>query len=214
MKNKGYREGARKKVLTLTHQSTGSLPKGIGASPTGIPVPPLRRYREGNVNYYSGGFTFIEMLIYIGIIGMMMATLVPSALEMISGQTESNNNSEMYSQVRKISDRIKYEIRNASGINSVTTQSISLASSVAGNNPTIIDQSGAFIRIKQGAGAVINLNSSDSTVSGLVFTNFTSGDNKTKNIQFTFTLLQNYSSVRNEYTGSSSIEGAAEVRSN
>lgn len=160
------------------------------------------------------GFTLIELILYIGIIALVMGSLLPVAWEMIAGQTKSNSNSEMYAQMRKISDRIKYEIRNASGINSVTATSISLSSATAANNPTVIDQSGQYIRIKQGTGAVVNLNSPDSTVSGLTFTNYTSGDNKTKNIQFVFTLSKNYSSGRQEFIGSTSVRGDVEIRSN
>lgn len=160
------------------------------------------------------GFTFIEMLLYVGILALLMGSLLPATWEFLGSRAKVNTNSEVYSQVRNISERIKYEIRNASGINSVANTSISLASSVAANNPTVIDQLGAFIRIKQGAAAAVNLNSSDSTVSGLVFTNYTSGDNKTKNIQFVFTMSANYVTGRQEFKISSAIEGDAELRSN
>lgn len=160
------------------------------------------------------GFTFIELLLYVGIIALVMGSLVPAAWEMIGGQAKSNSNSEMYAQMRKISDRIKYEIRNASGITTVTATSISLASATAANNPTVIDQAGQFLRIKQGAGPTVNLNSPDNTISGLIFTDYTSGDNKTKNIQFVFTLSQNYPSGRQEFVGFTTVEGDAEIRSN
>ncbi len=172
------------------------------------------KYSSRRPELRDSGLTFIELLIYVGILALMMGSLLPTTWEALNNRAKVNTNSEIYSQVRNISERIKYEIRNASGINSVTATSISLSNSLAGNNPTVIDQSGAFIRIKQGTGITENLNSTDSTVSGLVFTNYTSGDNKTKNIQFEFNLSANYNSARQEYKVSSAIRGAVEVRSN
>ncbi|MBI2019932.1 type II secretion system protein [Candidatus Daviesbacteria bacterium] len=160
------------------------------------------------------GFTFIEIILYVVIVSIMMAALIPFAWDVIGGASKSGAQQEVFSQARFVSERIKYEIRNASGITSVGASSISLTN-FSPDTTTVIDLSGGKIRInKNGAGAV-NLNSDDTNVTNLTFTNYTSGDNKTKHIQFSFTIDDNYGSSRQEYdVPVQTIQGSAEVRSN
>ena len=161
------------------------------------------------------GFTLIELIIYIAIVAIILTSLIPFAWNVIEGGAKSATEQEVFANARYVSERIKYEIRNASGINSVSATSISLSETSGAVNPTVIDLSSSNIRITQGAGSPINLNSSNTTISGLTFTNYTSGDNKTKNIQFTFTVNASFNgSARQEFTESTTIEGDAEVRSN
>lgn len=159
-------------------------------------------------------FTFIELILYIGIVTIVISALVPFAWNIIGTGAKSATSQEVFSAARYISERIKYEIRNASGINSVAPTSISLASSDSAKNPTIIDLSSGKVRVKYGVSTAININSINTNVSSLAFTNYTSGDSKTKNIQFAFTVDGNFPSSRTEYKETTSITGAAEVRSN
>lgn len=160
------------------------------------------------------GFTFIELILYLAIVSIILAALIPFAWNIIGTGAKSAAEQEVFSAARYVSERIKYEIRDASGINSVAATSISLANTNASKNPTVIDLAVGKVRVKYGASTVTNLNSTDTNVSSLFFTNYTSGDNKTKNIQFTFTLQSNFNTVRQEYAETTSIRGAAEVRSN
>ena len=83
----------------------------------------------------------------------------------------------------------------------------------APNDPTIIDVSGGKARITQGAGSALNLNSTETTVTNLTFTNYTSGDGKTENVALALTV--NSSLVgSHEYTESVTVRSTAEVRSN
>ncbi|MDQ3099380.1 MAG: prepilin-type N-terminal cleavage/methylation domain-containing protein [bacterium] len=160
------------------------------------------------------GFTLIELILYIAIIVMFLTTLIPFAWNVIEGGAKSATQQEIYSQARFISERVKYEIRNASGINSISATSINLATSTAGTNPTIISLSGTNLTIKEGTGTTTNLNSSDTGVSSMTFTNLTSANTYTKNIQFSFTVSDVLISSRNEFTESVDIQSSAEVRSN
>ena len=175
----------------------------------------LKKYKEQQADL-TGGFTLIELILYIAIVSIVMTALIPFAWNVIEGGAKSATQQEVFSNARFISERLKYEIRNASGINSVASSSISLSTSTPSTNPTIIDLSGGNIRIKQGTGSAINLNSTDTMISSLVFTNYTSVDNKTKHIQFVFTINSNYtgSGQRQEFKESTTIEGSAEVRNN
>lgn len=161
------------------------------------------------------GFTLIELIIYISIVTVMMTTLIPFAWNIIEGGAKSATEQEIFSNARFVSERIKYEIRNATGINSVTGMYISLATANPTTNPTIIDFAAGNIRIKEGAGSPVNLNSQNATISALTFTSYTSGDNKTKNIQFSFTMNASYSGTkRQEYIESTKVESSAELRNN
>lgn len=160
------------------------------------------------------GFTLIEIILYIAIVTIMLSALVPFAWDIIGGASKSNTEQEVFSQGRFISERIKYEIRNSAGINSVSATSISLVNSVPASDPTVIDLSNGNIRIRQGVGTAVNLNSPDITASALTFTNNTSADNKSKNISFQFSLNASYGSARQEFMETTTIRGSGEVRSN
>lgn len=162
----------------------------------------------------KSGFTLIELILYIALIVTILSAIVPFVWNTIQTGVKSAVQQEVNSNARYISERIKYEVRNATGVNSVTATSISLSTSVVATNPTVIDLSGGNIRIKQGTGTTVNLNSANTVINSLTFTNFTSADNKTKNIQYVMTVAASFGAARQEYQDSLVIEGDAEVRSN
>lgn len=162
----------------------------------------------------SAGFTLIELLLYVSIFTIMIGALIPFAWNVIGSSVKSATQQEVFTQARSVSERIKYEIRNASGITSVTATVLTLTTSNAATNPTVIDLSSGKIRIKQGSGAVTNLQSNNTTASALTFTNYTSGDNKTKHVGFAFTMQATFGSANYQYTESTSVQSGAEVRSN
>jgi len=169
--------------------------------------------KHKQLNNYScqRGFTLIEIILYVGIIAIIFTAIVPFALTVINNGAKSAVQQEVYSNARFISEKIKYEIRRASGVNSVSANSISLTN-FSPDTTTVIDLSGGKVRINKNGAGVINLNSDNATVSDLTFTNNTSGDNKTKNISFTLTVAS--SGVRQEYQATISLQNSAEIRSN
>lgn len=162
------------------------------------------------------GFTFIELILYVSILTTMLVMLIPFAWNIIGGGVKSATQQEVFSNARYISERIKYEIRNATGINSVSATQISLSTATAATNPTVIALSSGNITITQGVSSAVNLNSQNTTISSLTFTNYTSGDNKTKHIQFVFTLNANYTGAgqRQEFKETTTLESSAEIRNN
>lgn len=154
------------------------------------------------------GFTLIELILYVAVVTIMLTALIPLSGNILSLGTKSTTEQELSSNARYVSERIKYEIRRAGGITPpVTATSITLTNLPSGT--TTIDLSAGKIRINN-----IALNSDDTTVSSLTFTDYSSTDNKTKHIQFTFTMTDNLSSARQEYLNSVNIEGSAELRTN
>lgn len=164
--------------------------------------------------FNNRGFTFIELILYISIVTIMLTAIIPFAWNVIEGGAKSSVEQEVFSQARYVSERLKYEIRNANSINSVNSPINTIDLNTPTNATTVIDLSGGKIRIKYGVATAIPLNSDDTTASSLTFTNYTSGDNKTKHIGFTFTIASNYSGARQEFKETITLRSSAEVRSN
>lgn len=171
----------------------------------------LLRKQAGTSPSISKGFTLIELILYIAIVTIMLSALVPFAWAVIGGGVKSTTQEEVASQARYLGQRLSLEIRNAKAINSVSPTRLSLQEFNPVNDPTIIDLSGGFLRIKQGAKPVLNLNSTDVALTSLVFTNRSSAD--TKQVQFAFTLSSATAQVRQEYQQTVNFEGSAELRS-
>ena len=170
------------------------------------------------------GFTLLELLLYMTLVAMMVMTLTPAALDAIQGEAKVVTAAEVYSQARYVSERLKYEVRNATAINTGTSnfdvnlatdtsKQLSLTSPTNGTTLIKVNATGQ-VTITQGVNPVVVLMSNDTKVTSLVFTDYTSSDNKSKHVGFVFTLTDNSTSVRQEYAESVSVRGSAEVRSN
>lgn len=163
----------------------------------------------------GAGFTFIELILYISIVTIMLTAIIPFAWNIIGSSKKSSTEQEVNSAARYVSERIKYEIRNANSINSVNSPVNTIDFNTSTNATTVIDLSGGKIRIKYGvAGTPVNLNSDDTNVTNLTFTDYTSTDNKTKHVGFTLTITSNYSGQRQEFKETITLRSSAEVRNN
>src|SRR6267154_1335652 len=109
----------------------------------------LQKYRE---KLDEKGFTFVETILYVSIVSIILTALIPFAWDIIETGNQSAVQQEVSSNARYISEEIKYQIRNASGINSVTSSSISLSETISAINPTVITWTAPNITIKQGVG--------------------------------------------------------------
>ena len=161
----------------------------------------------------QNGFTFIELILYISIVTIMLTTIVPFGWSAITSSVKSSVQQEVYTQARFVRERIKQEIRRASGITSVGSTSIS-ETNFSPDTTTVIDLSSQKIRINKNGTGPVNLNSDDTNVTTLEFSNYTSLDNKTKHIGFRLGVTSNYSGQRREYIESIELRASAEVRSN
>ncbi len=169
---------------------------------------------DGQISNSHKGFTFIELILYVAIVTIILSAIVPFAWNAVETGVKSAVAQEVNANARYISERIKYEIRNSIDINSVSATSIELATSTPATDPTVIDLSAGNIRIQQGAASAVNLNSANTVINSLTFTNYTSLDNKTIHIQFVMTAAASFAAARQEYQDSVVLESSAEVRSN
>lgn len=141
----------------------------------------------------KAGFTLIEIILYVGIIAIIFAAIVPFALTIINNGSKSAVQQEVTDNARFISEKINHEIRQATTITSVSANSLVLGS-------TTIDLVDGKVRLNG-----INLNSDNTTVTDLTFTQ------NTANISFTLTIGS--AGIRQEYQSSISLRTAARMRS-
>lgn len=169
-----------------------------------------------NNSQLQRGFTFVEAIIYVAIVTVMLTALIPFIWNIVEGGSKSGVQQEVSSNARYISERIKYEVRNSFGINNVTNTQVVLCET-SGNcnlNQTTITFSGNNVQINDKGAAPVNLNSDDVIISGASFTDNSSGDGKTKNVSFGFTVSQASNTMRQDFKSSITLQGSAEVRSN
>lgn len=171
---------------------------------------------------FSRGFTLIELLIYLAIVSVVINTLIILAINLIGLGSKSNRQGDVQSATQFIFGKIKYEVRNASDINSSSSdfglnlaanpgKKISLAESGV-DNPVVFDVLNGQARISRGGATPIPLNPVGTTVSDLSFTNLSSGDGLTKQLKFTLTITASTPSPGNIFE-SMAVESSAELRS-
>ena len=135
-------------------------------------------------------FTLIELLLYVAIISIVLSAILPIGLSVVQSSIKNSIYQELGSVARNVLERIKYEIRNASYISSVNANSITVIND-SGASLTI-DSTGGKVRINIGNGPV-DITPYNTYVESLIFTDGTSVDDKSKNIQIQMKLRTNYS---------------------
>ena len=158
-------------------------------------------------------FTLVEVTLYVAIVATMLAAMVMLAWGVINNGVKSSVQQEVAGAARFISERIKYEIRNARDVNSVGA-SINLASFTPALDPVVIDLVSGRVRITQGTGTPVDLNSGDVVVTGLTFVDNRSADGRTKNISFDLTVATTPTGSSQVYRATVNLRSSAEVRSN
>lgn len=164
----------------------------------------------------SEGFTLIELILYIALISIFISGAVVFAWDILLAQSKSNVQLEVNQNMRLVTRRINYEIRNASAINTVSPTSICLASTDPLRNPTRIYISSGTLRVAWGGGSanctsMTNdepLSSSSVTVSALTFTD--RSETSSRNIEYQITIST--TADRQEWQKSETVRSSVELR--
>lgn len=167
------------------------------------------------------GSTLIEIVLYVALLAIMMSAILPVALQIINTGTKSGVTQEVYQSARYASERIKYEIRNSGGLNvASSTFNVNLAVTpgaalylvgyTSSTNPTIIDVATSTLRIRQGTSTAVLLNSIDTLVGSLVFSNYSTSTYN--NVGLVLTMTDAATSTRQEYNASTTIDASVELR--
>lgn len=141
------------------------------------------------------GFSLLELLLYVGLTGVILLTTSTFFVSTIESRTKSQTIAEVESQGVQAMQIIGQKIRNATTINSPSAGSSDTNLSL-NDGGIVFDVSSGQLRIDEGT--PVNLTSSKITVSDVDFYNL-SRDGAPGIIRTEFTISYNNSSGKNEY---------------
>jgi Tfp pilus assembly protein PilW len=175
-------------------------------TPTPIKYKALLKCRQGRrVLDMVWGFTLIEFLIYISIVGLILVLMTNLFWNVILGGTKENSYQEVQQNGRFAIFKMKQEIKKAIGINNPlpgsSANSLSLVMANPIFNPTVFDLNGGKLRITKGGSSPIEITTDQINVSSLSFTNLSYSDTPgTVMVEMTIENLN--PANRNEYQAS------------
>ena len=167
----------------------------------------------------QAGMTLIEIIIYVAILGFVATAFMTMSINIISLNNKSVAQQELASNLRYVTERINYEIKNAKSISSTTASSLTLTSRDSSRSPTVFDLNSGNIRMGFGVGgscpasAPCVLDSNLINISAFTVTNMSSGDSSTQNIEYSITANYINPSGRSEFNAASTVSSSQEIRS-
>lgn len=164
------------------------------------------------------GFTLIEVLIYVALMGMAVSSFVYLSVTVSASRSKTTVTQEVQANTRVALDLISQQIRAATGINSGASVFdadpgvLSLAMADSGSNPTVIDLSAddGVLQITRGAGPSLAVTSDEVRVTNLVFTNLTDGERENVRVEITVAYANDSGDVL--FTSSQSLQTSVSVR--
>lgn len=165
------------------------------------------------------GFTLIETLIYVTIIGAIITSFISFSLSVSDTRGKAYVVSEVQANTRVALSAIESRIKKADDVNVANSTfgtdpgylSLTMASSTL--NPTIIalDQDDGVLVIKEGAYATTSITSTEVNVTNLVFTNLTASTTR-ENIRVEVTVEYINSNNGSIYRYSQNSRSATSLR--
>jgi Tfp pilus assembly protein PilW len=169
--------------------------------------------RKTNVD--QKGFTLVEVLLYLTIAGTMFFVISLFLFTLLEARVKQQTISEVEQQGQQVMQLITRTIRNAQAVTAplagTSASSISIHVTEPTDSPTVVDISGATIRMFEGAGPAIPLTNDRIVASGLTFENLTQNDTP-GSIRIQFTLSHENPEGRNEYTYQKTFYATASLR--
>ena len=155
------------------------------------------KHRHKTLRHHKG-FTLVETLIYVAIIGGVVTTFVNFGLSVTNSRNKTYVVQEVQANVRTVEDLVSRRIRAATGINTSTSVFgsnpgiLSLSMASAGLNPTVIalNEDNGILEIKEGTNASTTITTAKVNVTNLVFTNLTASSTR-ENIGIAMTMEYN-----------------------
>lgn len=162
----------------------------------------------------QAGYTLIELLLYVAIVGMLLASITLFFGIVADARVKNQTVSEVNDQAVSAMDYMTQTIRNASSITSPSVgtsgASLTLVVPTGSLSPTVFNLNGTTLQVKEGAASAVALTSSDVHITSLVFKNLT----KTSTngiVQISFTMIRANPNGRNEYDFQKTFTTSAEV---
>jgi len=166
----------------------------------------------------SAGFTLIETIIYIAVIGLIIGAFISFSLSIGNSSNKTYAVQEVQANSRFSLDMMTQKIQTATGVNIASSTfdsdpgvlSLSFVSSTL--NPTIImlNEDDGILQITEGMASSVNITSDEVKVTNLQFTNLTGLGNK-ENIKVDITI--EFADDGNvEFKSEQSLETAVSIR--
>lgn len=165
------------------------------------------------------GVTIVEMIVYVAILSLIATAFVTMSINMLSLKSKTVSQQEIGSNLRFISQKINYEIRNAKAISATTATSITLTTVDGSRSPTVFDLSGGDIRMGFGSGGFCPttspcvLNSSMVNISTFSVIDMSDAGGNTENVKYVLTGNYINNTGRADFAANGSINSSAEIRS-
>lgn len=137
------------------------------------------------------GFTLIELLLFMGIFSILIVALFQLMVAIFDVQLEAESTSSVSQDARFILNKFTYEIKKSSSITSPLSgsQSATLITSDGSTTYTFSLQNGNILLTNSALGVSDQLNSVNTSASGLFFSTLSDGkDKNVKTVSVSFTL--------------------------
>lgn len=132
------------------------------------------------------GFTLVEVLIYIAILGLVVASFISFSVSISNSRGKTYVEQEVQANARVALNLISQRILAANGVNTGASTFgsdpgvLSLSMADSSKNPTIINLTAddGQLQIQEGVDSAITITSDEVRVTNLVFTDLTSTSDK------------------------------------
>jgi type II secretory pathway pseudopilin PulG len=150
----------------------------------------------------QSGYTLIELLLYVALIGTLLTSVVGFFTLMADARVKNQTINEVNDQGVFVMDSITQSLRNASSITSPTIgtsgTSLTIAMPTSSINPTVFNLSGTTMQLKEGTNTAVSLTNSKIQVTALTVKNL-SRSGTPGLAQISFTLARINTAGRSEY---------------
>jgi type II secretory pathway pseudopilin PulG len=176
------------------------------------------RSLKAEARYSHAGFTLVETLIYLTIVGVVVVSFVTFSINISSSRAKVYVEQEVQANARVALDMISQRLRSSSGVNTGTSTFdtdpgvLSLATTTAAANPMIFSLSAndGVLQLKEGTASPVTITSDEVRVTNLVFTDLTATSTR-EHIRVELT-LEYATSSDNLYEASVTAQTAVSLR--
>lgn len=165
------------------------------------------------------GFTLLELVIYIAVVGLVLVSATMFSFEFAASQAKSAALEEVNRNARFAVSRIAAEIREAADLNAGSSVfgsnpgTLSLATATGATDPTVFTVTGGTLNIRQGAGPVLPLTSSKVDVTEFTLENLSTAG-KTKAVRVRLKVKTRDAAGLQEVAAETVVETTAKLHKN
>lgn len=151
-------------------------------------LPSVSKKQTGVLSH-SAGFTLIETLVYLGLFGIIMGSLAVAVYGIVEANGRGDARVVIQEEGGFLIGKMNWALSGASSIAvGVTPPSLAVNKYGFGLNPLVFTIVGNAVRLQEGGGAVVSLNSNSVQVINFVVTNIPAANGKPQGVTVGFTL--------------------------